>query len=397
MNAADSRTAYCAVACDRNAMIDSAASLFDGGSGLALGYAITAVPMVTGMVRNGAPWQRLLAAPLYSLPVTVAAVAGFSFASSLSASMGGLVSTGLGAAASMGVGYLSGRLLARPRSDKAEHRRGTVVNEASVDSTQPGFRRGGHAREAGITIAGVPVPERDETKHFKIIGTTGTGKSTAITEILTAALARGDRAVIADPDGGYARRFFNPERGDVILNPFEANSRKWDLFGEIHTPYDAEQLARSLIPDHEGSDRSWRGYARTFFTAVTRRAHEAGVDDVGQLHRLLAHAPPSELRALLAGTAAQPFLEEHNSRMFDSLRSVTSSAVTALEYIGEQSQEKFSIRNWTADAGPDGKRQGVLFIPYKAGQIAALSSQISAWMRLSMFEAMNQPEKQPGS
>ena len=36
-----------------------------------------------------------------------------------------------------------------------------------------------------------------------MIGTTGTGKSTAIRELLEGALARGDRAVIADPDGGY--------------------------------------------------------------------------------------------------------------------------------------------------------------------------------------------------
>jgi type IV secretory pathway TraG/TraD family ATPase VirD4 len=196
--------------------------------------------------------------------------------------------------------------------------------------------------------------------------------------------------VIADPDGGYLRRFYRPERGDVILNPFVAASKKWDLFGEIRTPYDIEQLARSLIPDHEGSDRSWRGYARTFFTAVTRRAREAGVNDVGELHRLLVVAEPRELRALLTGTAAQPFLDEHNTRMFDSIRSVTSSAVTALEYIGEQRQEPLSVRNWVGGAGRE-RPGGVLFIPYQAGQIAALRSQISAWMRLAIFEAMNQP------
>ena len=41
---------------------------------------------------------------------------------------------------------------------------------------------------------------------------------------------------------------------------------------------------------------------------------------------------------------------------------------------------------------------GVLFIPYKAGQIAALRSTISAWMRLAIFEAMNrdQPEVAAG-
>jgi type IV secretory pathway TraG/TraD family ATPase VirD4 len=35
---------------------------------------------------------------------------------------------------------------------------------------------------------------------------------------------------------------------------------------------------------------------------------------------------------------------------------------------------------------------GNLFIPYKAGQIAALRTPISAWMRIAIFEAMNQDE-----
>ncbi len=297
-----------------------------------------------------------------------------------------------GVAATIGLGYVSGRFLAKPRATAAEHRRGTVVLENEpVANHQPRRERAGRARGAGITIAGIPIAEADETKHFKIIGTTGTGKSTAITEILAAGLARGDRAVIADPDGGYTRRFFKAERGDVVLNPFEPASRKWDLFGEIRTPYDIEQLARSLIPDHEGADRSWRGYARTFFTSVTRRAHEAGVDDVAELYRLLVIAEPRELRPLLAGTAAQPFLDEHNTRMFDSIRSVTSSAVTALEYVGEQRQEKLSVRDWVRAPQDGGRAGGVLFIPYQAGQIPALRSQISAWMRLAIFEGMNEP------
>jgi type IV secretory pathway TraG/TraD family ATPase VirD4 len=377
-------------------MIGSLEALAHGTSGLVLGYTAVAAPMVAGMVRKGAPWQRLLRAPLYAVPATLAAGFGLAAANSVVYALGfsmteGALSIGLGLATSVGVGYLAGRMLAKGRDGNSEHRRGTVVQEPQRGGNDsPGVRGGDRNLHRGITIAGVPVPELDETKHFKIIGTTGTGKSTAIKEILGAALARGDRAVIADPDGGYMRRFFSAERGDVILNPFEPGSRKWDLFGEIQTPHDVEQLARSLIPDHEGSDRSWRGYARTFFTAVTRRAHEADVVDVGELHRLLTHAPPRELRALVSGTAAQPFLEEDNSRMFDSIRSVTSSAVTALEYVAQQKQEKLSVRNWTRDQGGKG---GVLFIPYRAGEIAALRSQISAWMRLSMFEAMNHPDK----
>jgi type IV secretory pathway TraG/TraD family ATPase VirD4 len=376
-------------------MVGAATSLTQGTSGLALSYASVAAPMLLGMARNGASWRRLLAAPIYALPVTLAAGAAVAAASSVGASFGwslgtGALSSGLGAATTVVIGYITGRLLAKPTGAAAEHRRGTVVLEHDVPERTRTHGRGAPGRSVGLTLAGVPVLEADETKHFKIIGTTGTGKSTAITELLMGGLARGDRAVIADPDGGYLRRFYRPERGDVILNPFAAASKKWDLFGEIRTPYDIEQLARSLIPDHEGSDRSWRGYARTFFTAVTRRAHEAGVNDVGELHRLLVVAEPRELRALLAGTAAQPFLDEHNTRMFDSVRSVTSSAVTALEYIGAQHQEQLSVRNWVGGAGRE-RPGGVLFIPYQAGQIAALRSQISAWMRLSIFEAMNQP------
>ncbi|HTC43813.1 MAG TPA: type IV secretion system DNA-binding domain-containing protein [Steroidobacteraceae bacterium] len=362
-----------------------------------LGYTSVAAPMLVGMIRNRAPWRRLLAAPLFAIPTTLVAGAALATASALGAALGvslgsGALSLGVGAAATIGIGYAAGRLLANSAAPSGDHRRGTVVLEGEGGKGArrvPGRSRPG--REAGLTLAGIAVAEADETKHFKIIGTTGTGKSTAITELLTQALARGDRAVIADPDGGYMRRFYRPERGDVILNPFEAASRKWDLFGEIHTPYDIEQIARSLIPDHEGSDRIWRGYARTFFTAVTRRAHEAGIEDVGEVYRLLVFAEHRELRALLAGTAAQPFLDEDNTRMFDSVRSVASSAVTALQYVAEQRQEKLSVRQWVA--GTDrGKDRGVLFIPYQAGQIAALRSQISAWMRVAIFEAMSQSE-----
>jgi hypothetical protein len=237
-------------------------------------------------------------------------------------------------------------------------------------------------------LAGTAVPSQDEAKHFKLIGTTGTGKSTAIQEILSKALARGDRAVIADPDGGYLQRFHRPDRGDVVLNPFDARSVKWDLFSEIRSGYDVEQLARSLIPDHEGQDRSWRGYARTFFTAVTQQAHEAGIKDVNELYRYWWWRTPASCGNWCAELPAQPFLDEDNSRMFDSIRSVTSSAVGALQYVGKQTPGTSPSANGSAE-----RVLGVLFMPYKAGQIAALGSTISAWMRLAIFEAMDQDEQ----
>jgi type IV secretory pathway TraG/TraD family ATPase VirD4 len=242
--------------------------------------------------------------------------------------------------------------------------------------------------ESPLTLAGVRIAPLDETKHFKLIGTTGTGKSTAIRELLRCALERGDRAVITDPDAGYLLSFFNRYRGDVVLNPFEPHTVKWNPFAEIQQLYDIDQLAGGLIPATEdASGREWRGYARTFLSAVLRRCYQNEVHDVAELWRLLAVAPSSELRPIVFGTPAQPFLEPDNARMFGSIRSVAGSAAAALAYIKDQRAVSFSVRHWVR-AG-----QGVLFIPYKAGQIAALRSIIATWMRLAIVETMGHAEQ----
>jgi len=372
--------------------------LIQGWWGLAAGYAAVAVPMVAGLVRGRAPLAKLVLSPVMALPITTVAAAGVALANPLTRAFGiasdGLLHLAFGSALAAGIGYFSGVRLAGGFALAPSHQRGALVMNPKPALISG---RGTRGREGALTLAGIELALQDETKHFKFIGTTGTGKSTAIHEVLSGALKRGDRAVIADPDGGYLARFYDRSRGDVILNPFDKRSVKWDLFREITSAYAVDQLARALIPDDGSPDRAWRGYARTFFSAVARQAHAAGVTDVAELYRLMVIATTSELRTLVAGTPAQPFLEEHNGRMFDSIRSVTSSALGALEYIAAQDPHArgFSVREWVREgtAGEAGRASsGVLFIPYEAGQIAALRSPISAWMRLAVFEAMNRGE-----
>jgi Type IV secretion-system coupling protein DNA-binding domain len=76
------------------------------------------------------------------------------------------------------------------------------------------------------------------------------------------------------------------------------------------------------------------------------------------------------------------------------LRPVTASAVSALRHTTQQRAAPFSVRQWIrrGRTGHGGNRGGVLFTLYKAGEIAALRSAISAWMRIAIFEAMNRPE-----
>lgn len=364
-------------------------TLTHGMTGIELGYAITLTAIVAGLLHGRASWTKFLLAPLIAVPTLLLSSLVTAMTSLLGpsgVSQGILLQIGFGVIQFIAIGYFAGRILAANRgaSTNPVHRRGATVTSAVPISRQ----------RDGITLADVPIPLEDETKHFKLIGTTGTGKSTAIRELLGGALTRGDRAIIADPDGGYLNRFYDPSRGDIILNPFDAEARKWNLFDEIVNEYDINQLARSLIPNSGDPDRIWSDFARTFFTSVTKQALRAGKTDDRELFRLLTAASRDELRTMLAGTPAGPFLDEGNEKMFGSLRSVATSAVQALEFTTQHPGQPFSVRHWVRDgaARHAGGPGGILFIPYTAGQIAALRSIISAWLRLAIFEAMDRGE-----
>ena len=283
------------------------------------------------------------------------------------------VSRILAAVALFGVAAAAAAGVMRRRSREV-HKRGVVLDERPPWRRMPRLAR---PRPEALSIAGTVLPLLDETKHFKIIGTTGTGKSTAIRQLLGGALARGDRAIIADPDGGYRERFFRRYRGDVVLNPFEPHSVQWDPFSEINDDYDADQLSAALIAStNDASSNEWRSYARTFLTAVLRSCDRSGRRGVDELWNLLAVAPSEELRSVVRDTPAQPFLDPDNARMFGSIRSVAVSAAAALEYIQRQRCAPFSVRGWVRNH----REPGALFITYKAAQIAALRSMIATWM-----------------
>ena len=274
---------------------------------------------------------------------------------------------------------------ARGQPLRATHGRGAVVFDGAEAQRQTRRLNSKAKRGAAapLTIAGVAVPFEDETKHFKFMGTTGAGKSTVMRELLDGALNRGDRAVIADPDGAFLSRFYNRYRGDVILNPFDSRSAKWDLFSELKNPYDIDQLARAFIPDRGNADPTWTGYGRTFFGAIVKQARALKLTDMTELYRLLTAAKREELQILVEGTPAAPFLEEGNEKFFGSVRSTTADATKCLEYICAQRGVPFSVRDWIREG------RGVLFLPYQADQIAALKSIISTWMRLAIFQTLS--------
>lgn len=360
-----------------------------GADGIQLAYSMVLGAMFAALVKERASFARILVAPFAAVAVTLLASMALAL---LSLPWGLIASAAAGlrimfnTALLLIMGYAAGRWLARlrPASLHSLYQRGAaLVGRAQAEVAAAA---GAAAPAGSLTLAGVPVPGQDETKHFKFIGATGTGKSTAIRELLGAALARGDRAVIADPDGGCLVRFYDLERGDVILNPFHAHSRKWDLFAEIDADQDIEQLSRSLIPQGKDGERACNDYARTFLGELIRHCRRRGIAGDQTLHNLVTATSQTDLREILAQGPAGPFLAAGNEGMFAPVRSVAASALRVLALISTQEGPPFSVRRWVREGS------GVLFLPYTAGEIAGLRTVISAWMRLAISELMAGPE-----
>ena len=105
----------------------------------------------------------------------------------------------------------------------------------------PGWK---HVRP--YSIAGVPYPERTETQHTIVSGTTGSGKTVLISDLVAQIRARGERCVIYDKMGGYTAAFFDAGR-DVLMNPLDARAPRWSPFLEARNPRDFDMMAAALI------------------------------------------------------------------------------------------------------------------------------------------------------
>jgi hypothetical protein len=273
-------------------------------------------------------------------------------------------------------GAIGARLTALPR--KVKHLRGTRLRLAAGG-------RAGRLRARllhGVALAGVPLNREDETMHVAAIGATGSGKSTALRALMADAVRRGDRQVVADPDGASMSAFFS--QGDVVLNPFDRRCARWDLLAEIERPSDYAFLAQSLLPHFGlGDHDQWITYAQQLLTGALENFVTLQLGTSEDFVTMLASAKIGELKQLCAGTPAARYFEEGGERMLASILGTLAPAVGHLRHIATVQGEPFSVRQWVRQGA------GSLWMPYAANQVAALKGLISCWINIAILETLS--------
>jgi hypothetical protein len=146
-------------------------SLTHGTTGLVLAYGLTVLGLFLAF-RRDLHAGRIAGILIFALPVTLGVLIAWAVLQQLLfRSWSDGATTVLGMAFMVGAAFGAGVIKDRVKP-KVTHKRGTVVSDSDTHT-----RRSAPC-DGELSVAGLPVSREDESKHFKMIGTTGTGKST---------------------------------------------------------------------------------------------------------------------------------------------------------------------------------------------------------------------------
>lgn len=263
---------------------------------------------------------------------------------------------------------------------------------------QDNFLRGGRLEDApelakqlraagaasDLVVGDLPLLVGSETSHILLLGSTGTGKTVVISQLLDQIRKRGERAVIVDVGGDLMARMH--QAGDTILDPLDSRSVAWSPFGELRSAAETDELSRSIIPDGRGHDAEWNRYSQVLASCVLRRLIERGQATNERLVYYLTIAKPKELEQIVVGLPAQTLFDEGASKMVSSVRGIIGTYLQPYSYLPPGADaSSWSVRSWTESGS------GWLWIPYRDNTAAATMPLRRAWTDIVVRSVLSLP------
>ena len=238
----------------------------------------------------------------------------------------------------------------------------------------------------GIKVDGLQemlrIPARAESQHIQIIGDSGAGKTTIIFQVLRQIQGRGDAAIIYDPACEFIQRFYDPKRGDVILNPLDARCPYWGPSEELRRKSEAKSIAESLFQPTQ--DRKGEFFIETpqkiFAHLLTYGPSPQDlVQWMSNDEEIDRRVMGTEMAYMIAKGA-----QEQRNGVLASLGLVADS----LRMLPTRVEAKTV---WTATEWAE-ERKGWIFITSQPAQRAALRPLHSLWIDLLVMRLLNEPK-----
>jgi type IV secretory pathway TraG/TraD family ATPase VirD4 len=223
------------------------------------------------------------------------------------------------------------------------------------------------------------IPRSLESSHMMMMGDTGAGKSVLQRRVLMQIAERGETAIVYDPALEHTPQFFNPARGDLILNPLDVRCPYWSPSDEVMHEAEALTLATSLFPD--------KPHENTFFVEGPRKifAHLLTLKPTPEeLVRWMSHE--EELDRLLKGTELTAFIYRGAGPQRGGVLGALNMVADSLKLLPKESETK---RRWTTEEWAR-QRSGWIFLTSTPRFRERLLPLMSLWLDTLVLRLMNQ-------
>jgi type IV secretory pathway TraG/TraD family ATPase VirD4 len=228
------------------------------------------------------------------------------------------------------------------------------------------------------------IPERKEAQHFQIMGDTGVGKTQLIMQILRQIRDRGDAAIVYDPACEYVQRFYDAERGDIILNPLDERCPYWGPAQEMESNAEADAIAASLYqPTTDAKDEFFHQTPAQIFAHLLKKGPSPH-----QLAEWMANS--DTLEKLVAGTEMSFYIDRKAGPQRAGVLASLGLVAKSFRLLPEKnlSNRTWNARTWAKE------RKGWIFITSRPPERETLRPLHSLWIDLLVMRLLSAP--QPG-
>lgn len=245
-----------------------------------------------------------------------------------------------------------------------------------------------HIKNKGdITLAKIPYPKNAEARHTIITGTTGSGKTNILIELIDQVRAKNEKAVIVDTVGTFVEKYYRD--GDIILNPLDSRSVSWSFLSECRNDFSGDILLKNtaacLVDRGNLQDKFWENTAEIVFVETAKKAIKEE-KTTEEFLNILLKVSLGEIQKYLKGTYAYSLMDQNAEKMALSIRATLINTVSVFDILKE-SENDFNIKNWI-----NSDNSGILFLSCTPIQRTALIPLITAWLSMAA-ESLMQSEK----
>jgi hypothetical protein len=227
------------------------------------------------------------------------------------------------------------------------------------------------------------IPQRAEGQHIELMGDSGAGKTRLMMQLLLQIRERGHSAIVYDPACEFVQRFYDKDRGDIVLNPLDARCPYWGPSEELRRRAEAKAIAASLYQpttDKKGE----------FFTETPQKIF-AHLLTFGPTPQELVEwmANPDEIDRRVQNTEMAMMIAKGAQQQRNGVLASLGLIADSLRMLPRKDK---TAHHWNATEWAE-TRKGWIFLTSKPSEREALRPLHSLWIDLLVLRLLNEPKE----